>query len=80
VRYTTSDRTREEDPVTTPHLRPAQLGDAALDDVRRLEQQLGTPLVAYESETPYAALTDDQLAEIRRVESTLGVRLLAYRG
>ena len=60
-------------------LRPAALDDSALDDLRRLEERVGTPLVAYESASPYADLSDDQVAEIQRAESALGVRLLAYR-
>lgn len=65
--------------MTAPELRPATLDDTALDDVRRLEDRLGSPVVAYEADSPFAALSADQLAEIQRVESTLGVRLLAYR-
>ncbi|WP_328302757.1 hypothetical protein [Actinomycetospora sp. NBC_00405] len=66
-------------PSSGPDLRPAALDDSALDDLRRVEERIGTPLVAYEAESPYAELTDEQLAEIRRAESALGVRLLAYR-
>lgn len=66
--------------MTAPELRPAALDDTALDDVRRLEEQLGTPVVAYETRSPFAALSADQLEEVKRVESSLGVRLLAYRG
>ena len=66
--------------MTAPELRPATLDDSALDDVRRLEAHLGTPVVAYEPESPFAALSAEQLEEIQRVESALGVRLLAYRG
>jgi len=66
-------------PSSGPDLRPAALDDSALDDLRRLEERVGTPLVAYEAASPYAELTDDQLAEIQRAESALGVRLLAYR-
>jgi hypothetical protein len=66
--------------MTAPELRPAALDDTALGDVRRLEDQLGAPVVAYEAVSPFAALSADQLAEIQRVESTLGVRLLVYRG
>ncbi|MEJ2871852.1 hypothetical protein WCD74_29120 [Actinomycetospora sp. OC33-EN08] len=65
--------------MTSPALRPAALDETALADVRRLEETLGTPVVAYEAESPYAPLTEEQLAEVRRVESTLGVRLLAFR-
>lgn len=65
--------------MSSPELRPAALDERALADVRRLEETLGTPVVAYEPESPYAELSDDQLAEVRRVETALGVRLLAYR-
>lgn len=60
-------------------LRPAALDETALADLQRLEDRLGTPVVAYEPESPFAALTAEQIAEIQRTETTLGVRLLAYR-
>jgi len=66
-------------PSSGPDLRPAALDDHALADLRKLEERLGTPLVAYEAESPYATLTEEQLAEIRSTETALGVRLLAYR-
>jgi maleate cis-trans isomerase len=66
-------------PSTGPDLRPAALDDAALEELHRLEQRLGTPVVAYEAASPYADLSAEQLAEIQRTESALGVRLLAYR-
>ncbi|HSK60742.1 MAG TPA: hypothetical protein VK935_16995 [Actinomycetospora sp.] len=66
-------------PSSGPDLRPAALDEAALDDLRRLEERLGIPVVAYEAASPYADLTDAQLAEIQRAEAALGVRLLAYR-
>lgn len=66
-------------PSTGPDLRPAALDDAKLDELHRLEERLGTPVVAYEATSPYAELSADQLAEVQRTESSLGVRLLAYR-
>lgn len=66
-------------PSSGPDLRPADLDATALDDVRRLEERLGLPLVAYETASPYADLSAEQLAEVQRAESALGVRLLAYR-
>lgn len=66
-------------PSSGPDLRPAALDESALDDLRRLEERLGIPVVAYEAASPYADLTDAQLAEIQRAEAALGVRLLAYR-
>ena len=65
--------------MTAPELRPAALDDSALDDVRRLEERLGIPVVAYEAESPFATLSPEQLEEVKRVEAALGVRLLAYR-
>lgn len=65
--------------MTAPDLHPAALDDAKMTELRRLEERLGTPVVAYETESPYATLSDDELAEIRRAESALGVRLIAYR-
>ena len=66
-------------PPTGPDLRPAALDDAGLAEVRGLEERLGTPVVAYEAESPYAPLTQEQLDQIRHTEAALGVRLLAYR-
>jgi hypothetical protein len=66
-------------PPTGHDLRPAALDDAGLAEVRGLEERLGTPVVAYEAESPYAPLTQEQLDQIRRTEAALGVRLLAYR-
>ena len=66
-------------PSSGPDLRPAHLDESALADVRALEDRLGTPVVAYEAESPYATLSAEQLEEIRRAEIALGVRLLAYR-
>lgn len=63
----------------TPDIRPAALDESTLADVRRLEQELGTTLVAYEPRSPYADLDADQVAALQRAESQLGVRLLAYR-
>jgi hypothetical protein len=65
--------------MSAPTLRPADLDDSALAKVRALEEQLGVPLVAYASETPYAPLTEDQVADLQRAEAELGVQLLAYR-
>ncbi|GAA1848808.1 hypothetical protein GCM10009836_30710 [Pseudonocardia ailaonensis] len=65
--------------MRTPDLRPATLDDAALARIRSLEETLGSPLVAYEVESPYAPLTDEQLAAVKEAEETLHVRLLAYR-
>lgn len=66
-------------PSTGPDLRPAALDESALADVRALESRLGTPVVAYEAQSPYASLSTEQLEEIRMVETALNVRLLAYR-
>jgi hypothetical protein len=66
-------------PPTGHDLRPAALDDAGLAEVRGLEERLGTPVVAYEAESPYAPVTQEQLDQIRRTEAALGVRLLAYR-
>lgn len=66
-------------PSSGPDLRPAALDESALADVRALESRLGTPIVAYEAQSPYASLSAEQLEEIREVETALNVRLLAYR-
>jgi hypothetical protein len=44
-----------------------------------LENELGKVLLAYEVESPYAALSEEQVEKIRRLEKELNVILLAYR-
>lgn len=79
ARHITRTEASVSAPSTDRDMRPAQLDESALEDVRALEDRLGIPVVAYEAASPYASLSAEQLEEIRRTESALGVRLLAYR-
>jgi hypothetical protein len=57
-----------------------KLGDSQLDEITRLEQELGHPLLAfscYPSEP--ARLTDAQLDRIKELESRLGISLVAVQ-
>ncbi|NJN17202.1 MAG: hypothetical protein HC822_13460 [Oscillochloris sp.] len=60
-------------------LRVAELDAKDLEQIRKLEAQIGTPIVAYRPKTPYAELTAAQVRELQDLEHELGVVLLAYR-
>jgi len=62
----------------TEHLAPARLDDAALDELRRLEREMDTVLVALEPAPAYADLPADKLAKLRNAEAKLGVVMVAY--
>jgi hypothetical protein len=54
------------------------LGAAQLDEIRALEKQLGTTVLAYGChELRPAKASDQQLAEIKKLEEKLGVALVA---
>ena len=57
---------------------PASLNDAALEELRSLESDLGTVAVALEANAPPADLSADQLARLKDTETRLGVVIVAY--
>lgn len=59
-------------------LRPALLDDAHLAPLRQLEQETGSVIVAYQPESPFAALSEEQQLRLKELEDQLGVVLLAY--
>jgi hypothetical protein len=59
-------------------LRPAHLDQGSLGRLRQLEQEIGSVIIAYQPESPYAALSDDQVRRIKELEQELGLVLLAY--
>jgi hypothetical protein len=59
-------------------LRPAPLEEAHLAPLRQLEQETGSVIIAYQAESPYAALSEDQQRRLKELEEQLGVVLLAY--
>lgn len=64
--------------MSAPNLRPAELSDEAVATLSSLEARIGSTLVAYDAQSPFAALDEAQLDELRRAEDELGVRLVAY--
>lgn len=59
-------------------LRPAHLDEGSLGRLRELEQEIGSVIIAYRPESPYAALSDDQVRRLKDLEQELGLVLLAY--
>ena len=58
----------------------AKLEDAKLKKITALEQELGTPLLAFAChDYPAAKVTDAQLAKIQSLEKDLGVSLVAVK-
>lgn len=65
--------------MSTPMLLPAQLDETSLQRVRVMEQELGSVIIAYQSETPFLHLSEEQLRSLRELELELNVVLLAYK-
>jgi sugar phosphate isomerase/epimerase len=59
-------------------LNPAPLDEESLAQLRQLEQETGTVIVAYQPESPFAPLDAGQVARLKDLERELGVVLLAY--
>jgi hypothetical protein len=59
-------------------LNPAELDESSIARLRQLEQEIGTVIIAYQPESPFAPLSDEQVARLKEVERELGVVLLAY--
>ncbi len=59
-------------------LRPAHLDQDSLGRLRQLEQEIGSVIIAYQPESPYAALSVEQVARLKELEQELGLVLLAY--
>ena len=60
-------------------LRPAELDSAAMESITTLEQSIGSPVVAYQPDSPFATLSAEQVSALQSTEQQLGVQLLAYR-
>ncbi len=58
-----------------------QLGSKDLEAMKALEQELGTPLLAFscQGNIKPAEVTGDQLAKIKALEGKLGLSLVAVR-
>jgi hypothetical protein len=62
-----------------PTVRPATLDEDGLERLRKLEQELGSVIVAYQADSPFAPLSEDQLQRLKALEQELGVVLLAFK-
>lgn len=60
-------------------MRPATLDENSLERLRNLEQELGSVIVAYKADNPFAHLSEDQLQRLKTLEQELGVVLLAFK-
>ncbi|NTU78979.1 MAG: hypothetical protein HGA45_06185 [Chloroflexales bacterium] len=59
-------------------LRPAHLDEGSLGRLRQLEQEIGSVVIAYQPESPYAGLSAEQVQRLKELERELGLVLLAY--
>ena len=64
--------------MAAPRMKVAELDPARLAKVRKLEEELGTYVVALEPEFQLAELNSGQLERLATAEKELGVVLLAY--
>jgi hypothetical protein len=64
--------------MAAQRMKIAQLNEARLAKVRRLEEKLGTYLVALEPQYSLAKLSKEHLKQVEALEKELGVVLLAY--
>ncbi len=64
--------------MDTPKLEVAQLDEARLAKVKKLESDLGAIVVAYQPTFKPADLDRSQLARLREVEEELGFILVAF--
>ncbi len=64
--------------MAAPRMKIAELDEARLAKVRKLEEKIGTYLVALEPQYSLAKLTKEQLRQVEALEKDLGVVLLAY--
>lgn len=65
--------------MTMANFHPAQLDDATLANVQKLESELGVTLVAIEPDPAPARLSEDQLQRIQALEQQTGKVLVAYQ-
>ena len=64
--------------MATESVAVASLDNQKVEQIRALEQKIGTCIVAYERKGRLAALTPEQIKELKSAETNLGVILLAY--
>ena len=61
-------------------LRIADLSPDSISKIKKIEEETGFQIMAYEPEVILAIPTEDQLAKIKELEKELKVTLLAFEG
>jgi hypothetical protein len=64
--------------MTVESVTLASLDEEKVNEIRNLEQKIGTCIVAYERKGHLASLSPAQIQELKSAEQNLGVILLAY--
>ncbi len=65
--------------MTTPRMKIANLDDASLEKLKRMEDAFGSLILALEPQHPLADLSEDQVQKLQILEKELGVTLIAYQ-
>ncbi len=65
--------------MSVKRMKLANLDEASLARIQKMEEQMGTLILALEPHHPLAKLDDPQLKRLRELEQELGVVLLAYQ-
>jgi phage terminase small subunit len=60
-------------------LKFAELNEEYVAKVQKLEEEMGTIILALQTVHPFAALSDEAVRKIRELEHELGVVMLAYQ-
>ena len=61
-----------------PKIKLATLESAEVQKIEALEAELGSQVMAFESGSPYARLSEEKLAKVQGLEEDLGVILVVY--
>ena len=65
--------------MATRRLKIANLDEDGLKKLQKMEESLGTLILALEPHYPMADLTEDQIEKLQSLEKELGVVLIAYK-
>jgi hypothetical protein len=65
--------------MTTRRMKIANLDDAGLEKLQRMEEAYGTLILALEPHYPLAELSEEQVNTLSQLEEELGVVLIAYQ-
>ena len=65
--------------MTNRKMKIAYLDETALAKLKRMEESLGTLILALEPHYPLAELSPEQVEKLQALERELGVTLIAYQ-